>query len=114
MQTQTSTEEEKKPQSPGCPYAEAIKNNLSASSIPGLVELQECPAFSKECPFKGATSAEAVTAKLKEIPPSHLSKTGTFYKTLEHFHRATKTPANRNSGRRKEEKFEIFIAPLER
>ena len=61
--------------------------------MPGLVELKACPAFSQECPFKGATSAEDVTAKLKEIPPSHLDNSGTFYKTLEYFHRAN-SPTN--------------------
>lgn len=82
-------------QSGACPYAKALKSEHSSpaeqvasspSSLPGLMELQACPAFSnKECPFKGL-AADQVTEKLKQIPPSHLQANGTFHKTLEFFH----------------------------
>lgn len=78
----------------GCPYAKVLKGNSdkfptddsSASALPGLAELQACPAFSnQECPFKGL-AADQVAEKLKDIPPSHLEAGGTFHKTLEFFH----------------------------
>jgi heme oxygenase len=65
-------------------------NSSSFSSLPGLLELNQCPAFSNnECPFKGAKSAEEVNEKLQQIPASHLDANGTFFKTLEYFHQTT-------------------------
>ncbi len=79
----------KSEESSACPYARALKE--SAEELPGLAELQACPAFQNECPFKGL-AAEQVTEKLRQIPPSHLQNNGTFHKTLEFFHRHQQSP----------------------
>jgi heme oxygenase len=95
----TEQPEEKQQHSPSaCPYAKAVKENSSSfSSLPGLLELNQCPAFSNnECPFKGAKSAEEVNEKLQQIPASHLDANGTFFKTLEYFHQTT--AANNKNG----------------
>ena len=74
-----------------CPYAKALSEpSASITSMPELIQLKECPAFSSnECPFKGAKSAEEVAERLQQIPPSHLEKNGAFFKTLEFFHQST-------------------------
>jgi heme oxygenase len=82
----SSSKEPQEQQTSSCPYANAMKKS---SSVPGLIQLKECPAFSKECPFKGAKSAEEVAERLKQIPASHLEANGTFFKTLEYFHQST-------------------------
>jgi len=71
-----------------CPYVQGLEHSqIPMDSMPGLEDLQSCPAFSnKECPFKGLGSEE-MAEKLKEIPKSHLESDGMFYKTLEFFHR---------------------------
>ena len=86
----------KEEQAPSCPFSKALnESSHSISSIPGMIQLKECPAFSKECPFKNK-SAEEVTITLAQIPPSHLDANGTFFKTLEYFHQST--PKNASSG----------------
>lgn len=76
-------------EAPACPYARALKD--SVEELPGLAELQACPAFQNECPFKGL-AADQVAEKLRQIPPSHLEDNGTFHKTLEFFHRHQQSP----------------------
>lgn len=69
-----------------CPYAKAMKKSTSSTSLPGLIEFQQCPAFSKECPFKSASSAEDVTEQLKRIPIGHMKKNGPLFQSLKYFH----------------------------
>lgn len=66
-----------------CPYA---KSSASLSSLPGMIELQQCPAFSNSCPFKSASSPEEVTEQLQRIPIGHLKDSGVFFQTLKYFH----------------------------
>ena len=72
-----------------CPYAQAIKNSSSVSSLPGLVELKQCPAFSNACPFSSASTAEEVSEQLQRIPIGHLKQSGAFFQTLKYFHDST-------------------------
>jgi heme oxygenase len=92
----TSTSTTTSPSS--CPYAKALQLPTSGSvySLPGLVKLNQCPAFSKNggCPFKGLKSPEEVTERLQQIPPSHLDQSGTFYKTLEYFHQQSQSSSS--------------------
>jgi len=60
-----------------CPYAE-----MSESSK--LV--QNCPAFSSECPFKVAKSPKEISERLAQVPESHLKTHGAFFQTLQVFH----------------------------
>jgi heme oxygenase len=69
-----------------CPYAKAMKQSTSSTSLPGLIEFQQCPAFAKECPFKSATSAEDVAEQLKRIPLGHMKKNGPLFQSLKYFH----------------------------
>lgn len=80
----------------GCPYAVALQlNSYSTSktlapSLPGLIELKDCPAFANQgCPFKGAKSPDEISQKLAQIPPSHLDSEGVFMKTLAFYHKET-------------------------
>lgn len=77
-------------ETPACPYARALKE--SAEVLPGVAEVQKCPAFqNNECPFKGLAS-EQIAEKLRQIPPSHLQDNGTFHKALEFFHHHQQSP----------------------
>eukprot|EP00980_Cylindrotheca_fusiformis_P011859 scaffold2817_cov130-Cylindrotheca_fusiformis.AAC.14 len=71
---------------PACPYAKALQESSSSTSLPGLIEFQQCPAFSKECPFKSASSAEEVAEQLKRIPIGHMTKNGPLFQSLKYFH----------------------------
>ncbi|KAG7354736.1 heme oxygenase [Nitzschia inconspicua] len=95
--------------SAGCPYAQAMMQNSATapscpststrgpvqtdenipSSLPGVVELKECPAFSNSsCPFKDAKSPEEISQKLSQIPSSHLQGTthSVLLQTLAFYH----------------------------
>ncbi|KAL3945633.1 MAG: hypothetical protein SGBAC_000289 [Bacillariaceae sp.] len=78
-----------------CPYANAIHESEVSSSLPGLVELRQCPVFSKECPFKAASSPRAFTEQLKRIPVGHMAKDGPLYKSLKFFHETKQNPSSK-------------------
>ena len=69
-----------------CPYAKAIHEPNVSSSLPGLAELQQCPVFSKECPFKSASSPQDFSEQLRRIPLGHMAKDGPLYQSLKFFH----------------------------
>jgi len=78
-----------------CPYAQAIHESEVSSSLPGIVELRQCPVFSKECPFKSASSPQDFADQLKRIPLGHMAKDGPLYKSLKFFHETKENPSGK-------------------
>jgi len=76
-----------------CPYAKALHKPEDSSSLPGLVELRQCPVFSKECPFKSASSPQDFNEQLRRIPLGHMAKNGPLYQSLKFFHETQDSPA---------------------
>jgi heme oxygenase len=73
------------------------------SSLPGVIELQECPAFrNKTCPFKDAKSPQEISHKLSQIPSSHWQKGTThnsvLLQTLAYYHTSRNNNNNNISG----------------
>ncbi|CAJ1941506.1 unnamed protein product [Cylindrotheca closterium] len=76
-----------------CRYAKAIHESEVSSSLPGLLELRQCPVFSEECPFKSASNPQDFRHQLKRIPLGHMAKDGPLYNSLKFFHESKENPS---------------------
>ena len=70
------------------------------------VTKRQCPAFaeSRSCPFKNAKSAHDVRQTLLQIPPSHYTTQGLFYKVLQELHHSVIVEGHQNNNNNNNEK----------
>lgn len=75
---------ERRESSHSCPYAIALHDDMSESDDEAVT--RNCPAFANHsCPFKDK-SPDEVRETLLQIPASHYSPSGKFYKVLQEIH----------------------------